>query len=138
MLKKKILIPSITVLIIIIFLIAGMIFPLKEEEESLSPTESQQIGIWNGIVYDSLSLITKDNKNYIKLKTINDLPKQIKEQQVILTIKETNKKIFFKDVITIPSFEPKEEKEFEIECMKNILPERYTFEIEIYSPTKSG
>ena len=138
MLKKKILIPSITVLIIIIFLIAGMIFPLKEEEENLSPTESQQIGIWNGIAYDSLSLITKDNKNYIKLKTINDLPKQIKEQQVILTIKETNKKIFFKDVITIPSFEPKEEKEFEIECMKNILPERYTFEIEIYSPTKSG
>lgn len=138
MLKKKILIPSITVLIIIIFLIAGMIFPLKEEEENLSPTESQQIGIWNGIVYDSLSLITKDNKNYIKLKTINDLPKQIKEQPVILTIKETNKKIFFKDVITIPSFEPKEEKEFEIECMKNILPERYTFEIEIYSPTKSG
>lgn len=138
MLKKKILIPSITVLIIITFLIAGMIFPLKEEEENLSPTESQQIGIWNGIVYDSLSLITKDNKNYIKLKTINDLPKQIKEQQVILTIKETNKKIFFKDIITIPSFEPKEEKEFEIECMKNILPERYIFEIEIYSPTKSG
>lgn len=138
MLKKKILIPSITVLIIIIFLIAGMIFPLKEEEENLSPTESQQIGIWNGIAYDSLSLITKDNKNYIKLKTINDLPKQIKEQQVILTIKETNKKIFFKDIITIPSFEPKEEKEFEIECMKNILPERYIFEIEIYSPTKSG
>lgn len=138
MLKKKILIPSITVLIIIIFLIAGMIFPLKEEEENLSPTESQQIGIWNGIVYDSLSLITKDNKNYIKLKTINDLPKQIKEQPVILTIKETNKKIFFKDIITIPSFEPKEEKEFEIECMKNILPERYIFEIEIYSPTKSG
>ena len=74
MLKKKQLIILLVFIIISTFMIAGMIFPLKEEEELEQLIEPKE-ELWNGIKYNSLSLITKDNKNYLKLNTTNDLPK---------------------------------------------------------------
>ena len=137
MLKKKKLIILLVFIIISTFMIAGMIFPLKEEEELEQLIEPKE-ELWNGIKYNSLSLITKDNKNYLKLNTTNDLPKSLEKQQVVLTIKQKNNKVFFEKIITIPSYEPNEEKEIEIECSKKSLPENYNLHIEIYSPIESG